>query len=328
VSFIVTAPNQRERILPRLIEDEMRESFIDYSMSVIVSRALPDVRDGLKPVHRRILYAMSELGLVPGRPYKPETPLTYLEGEFLIPRESGILHELEGVESAKDLPGFLGPRTLVCAFQNGLGNYETLIQAVAPERVALGRVIFGAEIEQPGTVRVTVCADDVLIGSPAQRFPREQAVRLAACLQASGIPSRATASILVELWAKALYNCALNGLSTVLEVPYGRLLEHPAARRLMGAVIEEAYRVAARHRIRLKPSTAKAYRERLFTRLIPDTAAHQSSMLQDVRRGKPTEIESLNGAIVRLAAQAGVPAPANALITRLVHAKEQFAGVR
>ena len=48
----------------------MRESFIDYSMSVIVARALPDVRDGLKPVHRRILYAMNELGLVPGRPYK------------------------------------------------------------------------------------------------------------------------------------------------------------------------------------------------------------------------------------------------------------------
>ncbi len=59
-----------ERILARLLEDEMRESFIDYSMSVIVRRALPDVRDGLKPVHRRILYAMSELGLGPTRPYK------------------------------------------------------------------------------------------------------------------------------------------------------------------------------------------------------------------------------------------------------------------
>src|SRR5258705_166802 len=66
----MTGPNVRERILPRLIEDELKESFLDYSMSVIVSRALPDVRDGLKPVHRRILYAMNELGLVPGRPYK------------------------------------------------------------------------------------------------------------------------------------------------------------------------------------------------------------------------------------------------------------------
>jgi DNA gyrase subunit A len=66
----MTAPINRERILPRLIDDEIRESFINYSMSVIVSRALPDVRDGLKPVHRRVLFAMNELGLVPGRPYK------------------------------------------------------------------------------------------------------------------------------------------------------------------------------------------------------------------------------------------------------------------
>ena len=52
------------------MEDEMRDSYLDYSMSVIVSRALPDVRDGLKPVHRRILYAMYELGMTPNRPYK------------------------------------------------------------------------------------------------------------------------------------------------------------------------------------------------------------------------------------------------------------------
>src|SRR5688572_18772607 len=61
---------RRERVLPRFIEEEMRASFLDYSMSVIVQRALPDVRDGLKPVHRRILYAMYEAGLSATRPYK------------------------------------------------------------------------------------------------------------------------------------------------------------------------------------------------------------------------------------------------------------------
>jgi DNA gyrase subunit A len=59
-----------ERIMTVLMEDEMRDSYLDYSMSVIVSRALPDVRDGMKPVHRRILYAMYELGMLPNRPYK------------------------------------------------------------------------------------------------------------------------------------------------------------------------------------------------------------------------------------------------------------------
>jgi DNA gyrase subunit A len=58
------------RILPAVLEEEMKSSYIDYSMSVIVGRALPDVRDGLKPVHRRILYAMDELGMHPGKPYK------------------------------------------------------------------------------------------------------------------------------------------------------------------------------------------------------------------------------------------------------------------
>ncbi len=59
-----------EKIIPINIEDEMKTAYIDYSMSVIVSRALPDVRDGLKPVHRRVLYGMLELGLMHNRPYK------------------------------------------------------------------------------------------------------------------------------------------------------------------------------------------------------------------------------------------------------------------
>jgi DNA gyrase subunit A len=66
----MVSAEKRERILSRLLEEEMKESFLDYSMSVIVQRALPDVRDGLKPVHRRILFAMHELGLNPERPYK------------------------------------------------------------------------------------------------------------------------------------------------------------------------------------------------------------------------------------------------------------------
>jgi DNA gyrase subunit A len=62
--------SERERIVQVNIEEEMKSAYIDYSMSVIVSRALPDVRDGLKPVHRRVLFGMSELGVLSNRPYK------------------------------------------------------------------------------------------------------------------------------------------------------------------------------------------------------------------------------------------------------------------
>ena len=62
--------NTTGKVLPVYIEEEMQKSYIDYAMSVIVQRALPDVRDGLKPVHRRILYAMQEAGMTPTKPYK------------------------------------------------------------------------------------------------------------------------------------------------------------------------------------------------------------------------------------------------------------------
>ncbi len=65
-----------DRILPINIEDEMKNSYIDYAMSVIVARALPDVRDGLKPVHRRILYSMNEMGLDPSKGYKKSARIT------------------------------------------------------------------------------------------------------------------------------------------------------------------------------------------------------------------------------------------------------------
>ncbi len=66
----------RQRVVPVYIEDEMRSSYLDYAMSVIVSRALPDVRDGLKPVHRRILLAMNDLSLAHNRPFRKSAKLT------------------------------------------------------------------------------------------------------------------------------------------------------------------------------------------------------------------------------------------------------------
>src|SRR5256884_4980894 len=70
MSEIPVEPGGIGRVETRELEQEMRSSFLDYAMSVIVARALPDVRDGLKPVHRRVLYGMHEAGMQPGRPHK------------------------------------------------------------------------------------------------------------------------------------------------------------------------------------------------------------------------------------------------------------------
>ena len=65
----------KSNIILQDIEQKMKQAYLDYSMSVIVSRALPDVRDGLKPVHRRILYGMSQLGLAPNKPHRKSARL-------------------------------------------------------------------------------------------------------------------------------------------------------------------------------------------------------------------------------------------------------------
>jgi DNA gyrase subunit A len=76
----ITPPTEGQNIIPINIEDEMRGAYIDYSMSVIISRALPDVRDGLKPVHRRVLYGMLEIGVNYNKPYKKSAKIV---GEVL-----------------------------------------------------------------------------------------------------------------------------------------------------------------------------------------------------------------------------------------------------
>lgn len=228
-------------------------------------------------------------------------------------------------DAARALLPILRPKTFLCAFQNGLGNYDALIYHLPPERVALGRVIFGAELA-PGHVTITVWADDVLVGSPDARFPKARLAQLAERLTAAGVKTRVSQDITGALWAKALYNCALNGLATLYEVPYGGLLDRAPARRMMRQVVDEAYAVAEAHRVRLEPASADRYHELLITTLVPDTAAHFPSMLRDVQRARPTEIESINGAIVALGRQVGVPTPANALLTRLIHEKERLGG--
>lgn len=128
----MTAPNSRERILPRLIEEEMQQSFINYSMSVIVSRALPDVRDGLKPVHRRILYAMNELGLLPGRAYKKSATVV---GDVL-----GKYHPHGDASVYDALVRMVQDFSLRYPLIDGQGNFGTLDDAAAAYRYTEARL--------------------------------------------------------------------------------------------------------------------------------------------------------------------------------------------
>lgn len=107
-----------DKIIPINIEDEMKTAYIDYSMSVIVSRALPDVRDGLKPVHRRVLYGMSELGLASNRPYKKSARIV---GEVL-----GKYHPHGDISVYDAMVRMAQDWSLRYPFVDGQGNFGSM----------------------------------------------------------------------------------------------------------------------------------------------------------------------------------------------------------
>jgi 2-dehydropantoate 2-reductase len=217
----------------------------------------------------------------------------------------------------------LAPEGVLLCLQNGLGNIEKASAAVGSGRVLGGRVIFGSELPEPGRVRVTVYADPVLLGSPdpTDASLGAAAAAWATALNEAGIPSQPTSTIIADLWAKVLYNAALNPLGALLGVPYGHLAEDPDTRAIMDTVIDEAFDVAEVEDVQLPWRDPAEYRDVFYGRLVPSTTEHRSSMLQDVERGRPTEIDAINGHVAARGAARGVPAPVNATLTRLIRAR-------
>jgi len=217
----------------------------------------------------------------------------------------------------------LAPDGHLVSMQNGLGNLEHIARIACDARVLGARVIFGSEVVAPGRVRVTVEAAPVLVGSPdpTDRERMAAAERWAAELAAAGITAAPTASLVAELWAKVFYNAALNPLGALLGVPYGRLPQDPDAHAIMDEAIAEAFAVASAAGVDVAWRTAEEYRTLFYDRLVPSTARHRSSMLQDLERGRPTEIDAINGYVAARGQALGVPTPVNATLTRMIRAR-------
>lgn len=216
----------------------------------------------------------------------------------------------------------VAPDTLVCSYQNGLGNAETIAQVFGWSRTVGARAIYGVRVCEPGWIDITVIAQPTALGVYSADAPAERVRTMAKAMDDAGIPTVYTEEITTVLWAKVAYNCALNPLSALLDVPYGKLLESEDTRVIMGDIVRELYATAAARSVVLKPSTPDEYIRHLFEDLIPPTAAHYASMREDLRLGRRTEIDALNGAIARMGSERGVACPTNALLTRLVHARD------
>jgi len=225
-------------------------------------------------------------------------------------------------EAAEKISSIFVNNPLVVHLQNGLGNREILLEYIPEDRLITGIVIFGVEIA-PGEVKVTVSADDTVLGATGSAGVEESEVKkIVDIFIGSKIPARITDNIDSYIWSKVLYNCALNPLATLLECPYGLLAEISHTRDIMNQVIEEIYKVGKKIGVEFEPGTSDEYRKLFYSKLIPLTKEHHASMLQDIRMGKPTEIDALCGAISRYGEEYGVETPVNRLLTSLIKAIE------
>jgi len=208
----------------------------------------------------------------------------------------------------------------VVSLQNGIGNEEII--AGFTDRVIGGMIITGFEWRRPNTVHVSVEGGPMKLGRfPAGMDPSVEA--LVDLVRRAGIPVERTASIRTEIWGKTMYNCALNALGALMNVPYGRLSE-PHAWTIIESIVREVYGVAHAGGVPLAWPDPASYLAFLASTQLPNTAGHHSSMLQDLARGRKTEIDFLNGAIAAIGAQHGVPVPVNTCIADLIHFRESL----
>jgi 2-dehydropantoate 2-reductase len=226
---------------------------------------------------------------------------------------------------ARAVVGFVAPDGIMLSLQNGLGNLEILADLYGAERSLAANVLVGAVIPAPGRVTVTVQAAPIVIG-PLELSDCVMMEKIHAWIRAlnqAGIPCVSTLRILAYLWAKIFYNAPLNALGALLQVHYGILAEEAELRRIMDGIIEEGFQVAEKKGIELLWPNADAYRAVFYGRLVPSTYHHQSSMLQDLQRGRRTEIDAINGQIWRYGGELAVPTPFNEAMTRLIRQREK-----
>lgn len=226
-------------------------------------------------------------------------------------------------DAARQIAKVLSPDTYVLLLQNGYGNFEAAAKYIPEEKLILGRVIFGAETMAYGVSKVTVIADDVVLGSPKKLIDMQVLENFARTFREVGIPTRASEQVMKYVWSKIIYNSALNPLGAILEVSYGELAEVKESKQLMDRIIREIFTLLSAMQQETMWPDAEAYLQDFYGKLVPATASHHASMLQDIQNGKRTEIDALNGAVVELGKKYRVSTPVNEMITMLVKAKEQ-----
>lgn len=204
------------------------------------------------------------------------------------------------------------PECPVLTLQNGLGNVETLCSIVGSARVLAGATTAGATLLNEGHVRL--CGAGQTLFGAWTSCPTKPAIDI---FTKADIDAEVTEAPGQMIWEKAAVNAGINPLTAILNVPNGRLLGMSEIRQLMRDLVVEAAKVAATEGYRFDRSLVELAEE-----ICLNTAENVSSMLQDIRAGRRTEIEAISGEILRRAQIASLPTPRTRVVYQLVRGLE------
>jgi len=213
---------------------------------------------------------------------------------------------------ARHAKSLVGDNTKVLTLQNGIGNIEIISEVVGAEKVIGGATNLGATLLDTGKVRHAGRGETV-IGRIDGKIPVEMR-SIREIFNKVGLETRISRDIKGLLWSKLIVNVGINALTAITRLNNGRLTEFEGTRRILRAAVTEAIRVAKRKRIKLIYDDPLAKVEAVCEA----TATNVSSMLQDVLKKKRTEIDFINGVIVRQGQELGIPVPINSLLVDLV----------
>lgn len=214
-------------------------------------------------------------------------------------------HQTAGL--ALRLAAWLAGEGVVLSLQNGVENEQILAEALGEDRVLGGIAYIEAALEEPGFIR-HFRAGRLVVGELDGRVT-DRTRRIAARFEAAGVPCQITGNLGTELWQKLAFNCALNGWTALTRHDAGRILAAPGGEELFLQTIEEALAVARASGIPIPPETGGNLLA--FARSAGDM---RSSMLTDLERGHPLEVEEMHGIVVRKGEELGVATPVNRVL--------------
>ena len=218
--------------------------------------------------------------------------------------------------AAEEAVPLVGPHTTVLAIQNGVDNEAVLEEVLGADRIVPGVAVIGVSMPEPGLVRHTNNGSITLGEASGEETDRVREIRQV--FSDAGVEVRISADIRTVKWRKLIWNAAFNPLAALTGSRVLDLIEDDDSRTLAEAAMGEAIAVGV-----AMGYDVGGYDVGRATQRDPNWALSRTSMLQDVERGRPTEIEAITGAVVRYGRMKGVPTPVCSTLVRLVRAKER-----